>query len=405
MLLALLFSCLAKPAGLSELTPEHDALVLAWAQALDAGDLAQLAPHLHPVSAQLLSGGFDRPQALAHLLPRTPEGRALAVEHPRVGQMEILGAVELVRDRILLLQRPTGEVIALATRNDTQGTPKLNIGPLLQLPGDSLNGGLPVVALKGDAAQAWAELGDVYTNPTQAAARLEGPGLPALAELLCAGAAAQLCGGAFPAVDVARVRGASLGLVEEFGDEPLLSAQQDEDVWILVARPYATGPHPQAPLRVAYFVRNYRKQGQRWVEWVPEPGLNMALILGSVAQMQQPHSLDERPIACSDARVQVSLVDNDDARLIACLDNLVDVQLGPGRMSLALDDGALAAWQSQLSQGTPRIQVRVDGQAWPEIFAPEPSYSLGVMMPTDLDVTARLAIEERLRGWISESLR
>ena len=44
MLLALLFSCLAKPAGLSELTPEHDALVLAWAQALDAGDLAQLAP-------------------------------------------------------------------------------------------------------------------------------------------------------------------------------------------------------------------------------------------------------------------------------------------------------------------------------------------------------------------------
>ena len=98
-------------------------------------------------------------------------------------------------------------------------------------------------------------------------------------------------------------------------------------------------------------------------------------------------------------------MDNDDARLIACLDNLVDVQLGPGRMSLALDDGALAAWQSQLSQGTPRIQVRVDGQAWPEIFAPEPSYSLGVMMPTDLDVTARLAIEERLRGWISESLR
>ncbi|MFT5582863.1 MAG: hypothetical protein ACI9VR_000440 [Cognaticolwellia sp.] len=401
MLLALLLSCLPKPAGLSELTPEHDALVLAWTQALDAGDLAQLGPHLHPVSAQTLSGGFDRPQALAHLLPRTAEGRALAQEHPLVGQTEILGAVELVRDRILLLQRPTGEVMALAMRPNANGTPKLNLGPFLQLPGDSLDGGLPVVPLRGDAAQAWAELGDAYTNPTQAAARLEGPGLPALAKLLCLGSAAQLCGGASPAVDVARVRGASLALVEELGDEPLLSAQQGENVWILVARPYATGPRPQDPLRVAYFVRNYRKQGQRWVEWVPEPGLNMALIQTSVAEMQQPPSLDERPIACTDARVQIHLVQNSDARLIACLDNLVDVQLGPGRMSLALDDGAVAAWLSQDAQAG-RIQVRVDGQAWPEIFAPEPSYSLGVMMPAEMDSGARLAIEERLRGWISE---
>ena len=82
MLLALLFSCLAKPAGLSELTPEHDALVLAWAQALDAGDLAQLAPHLHPVSAQLLSGGFDRPQALAHLLPPNAGGSGSGCRAP-----------------------------------------------------------------------------------------------------------------------------------------------------------------------------------------------------------------------------------------------------------------------------------------------------------------------------------
>jgi hypothetical protein len=375
---------------------------MAWAQALDAGELAQLAPHLHPVSAQTLSQGFDRPQTLAYLLPRSPEGRALAQEHPMVGQPEILGAVELVRDRILLLQLPTGEVTALATRKDSSGTPKLNVGPFLQLPGDSLDGGLPVVPLKGDAAQAWAELGDVYANPTQAAARLEGPGLGALAELLCAGETAKLCGGASPAVDVARVRGASLALVEEFGDEPLLSAQQGEDVWILVARPYATGPHPQDPLRVAYFVRNYRKQGERWVEWVASPGLNMALIQGSLAQMQEPPNLDERPIACSDARVQVSLVQNQGESLIACLDNLVDVQLGPGRLSLALDDGALAAWQSQVDSSAPRIQVRVDGQDWPEIFAPEPGYSLGVKLPSGLDAQGKLAVEERLRAWIDE---
>lgn len=401
MLLALLLSCLPKPAGLAELTPEHDALVQAWSQALDAGDLAQLAPHLHPVSAQTLSGGFDRPQALAYLLPRTPEGRALAQEHESLGQTVVLGAVELVRDRILLLQRPTGEVMALATR-EHEGTPKLNIGPLLQLPGDSLEGGLPVVKLKGDAAQAWAALGEVYTNPTRAAGALEGPGLPALAELLCADAAAGLCGGASPAVDVARVRGASLASVEDFGDEPLLSAQDGQDVWILVARPYASGPRPQDPLRVAYFVRNYRKQGERWVEWVPEPGLNMALIQASVAQMKQPPALDARPIPCADARVQVSAVSDGPPTLIACLDNLVDVQLGPGRMNLALDEGAVANWQRQVGAGRLRLRVVVDGQAWPEIFSPEPGHSLGVKLPKGLAPEEKLAVETQLRGWIAE---
>lgn len=402
MLLALLLSCIPKPAGLSELTSEHDALVLAWSQALDAGDLAQLGPHLHPLSAQTLTGGFDQPETLAYLLPRTPEGRALAQEHPMVGETVILGAVQLHGDRILLLQRSTGEVMALAMRPDANGTPKLNLGPFLQLPGDSLDGGLPVVPLRGDAAQAWTELGDVYANPTQAAARLEGPGLPALAELLCTGEAAKLCGGTAPAADVARVRGASLALVQEFGDEPLLSAQDGEDVWILVARPYATGPRPQDPLRVAYFVRNYRQQGNRWVEWVPESGVNMALIQGSLAKLQQPPVLDERPIACADARVQVSLVQSGDAQLIACLDNLVDVQLGPGRLNLALNDGALAAWQSQLTSSTPRIQVQVDGQAWPEIFAPQPGHSLGVMLPKGMEPGAKVAMQERIRGWIAE---
>ena len=402
MLMALLLSCLHKSPGLSELTPEHDALVVAWTQALHDGQLNQLGPHLHPISAQTLTGGFDRPLALDYLLPRTPEGRALAQEHPMVGETVILGAVQLSRDRILLLQRSTGEVIALATRPDANGTPKLNLGPFLQLPGDSLDGGLPVVQLRGDAAEAWAELGDVYANPTQAAARLEGPGLPALAELMCAGEAGKLCGGVSPAADVARVRGASLALVEEFGDEPLLSAQDGQDVWILVARPYATGSRPQDPLRVAYFVRNYRKQGSRWVEWVPESGVNMALIQGSLAMLEQPPVLDERPIACVDARVQVSLVQNGPPTLIACLDNLVDVQLGPGRLNLALDDGALAAWQSQLSSSIPRIQVQVDGVSWPEIFAPEPGYSLGVKMPKGLAPEEKLAVETQLRGWIAE---
>lgn len=402
MLLALLLSCLPKPAGLSELTPAHEALVLAWSQALDAGELAQLAPHLHPVSAQTLTGGFDRPQALAYLLPRTPEGRALAQEHEEVGETVILGAVQLERDRILLLQRSTGEVIALATRPDAEGTPKLNLGPLLQLPGDSLDGGLPVVPLKGEAAQAWAELGDVYSEPTRAAARLEGPGLPALAELLCTGEAAKLCSGTSPAVDVARVRSASLTLVEDFGDEPLLSAQKGEDLWILVARPYASGPRPQDPLRVAYFVRNYRKQGQRWVEWVAEPGLNMALVQGSLAQMAQPERLDERPIPCADARVQVSSVSDGPPTLIACLDNLVDVQLGTGRMNLALDDGAVANWRRQVGAGRLRLRVVVDGQSWPEIFSPEPGYSLGVKLPKGLAPEEKLAVETQIRGWIAE---
>ena len=169
-----------------------------------------------------------------------------------------------------------------------------------------------------------------------------------------------------------------------------------------MARPYATGPRPQDPLRVAYFVRNYRQQGNRWVEWVPESGVNMALIQGSLAMLEQPPVLDERPIACADARVQVSLVQSGDAQLIACLDNLVDVQLGPGRLNLALDDGALAAWQSQLTSSSPRIQVQVDGQAWPEIFAPQPGHSLGVMLPKGMEPGAKVAMQERIRGWIAE---
>ena len=73
MLLALLLSCIPKPAGLSELTSEHDALVLAWSQALDAGELAQLGPHLHPLSAQTLTGGFDQPETC--LLYTSPSPR------------------------------------------------------------------------------------------------------------------------------------------------------------------------------------------------------------------------------------------------------------------------------------------------------------------------------------------
>lgn len=404
MLLALLLSCVPKPAGLSALTPAHDTLVQAWADALQAGDLAQLAPHLHPVSAQALTQGFDRPQATAYLLPRSPEGRALALQPAPTGEPRVLGAVQLVRDRILLVQLPSGEVLPLATRPDSSGTPKLNLGPFLQLPGDSLDGGLPVVQLKGAPAEAWEEMGRIYEHPNQAAARLEGPGLPALSALLCAGEVRTLCAGVSPAQDVAAVRGASLGLVDEFGDEPLLSAHQGEDVWILVARPYATGPRPEDPLRVAYFVRNYRKQGQRWVEWVDAPGVNMGLVQGSLAQMQATAVLDERPIACADARVQVSLVQGGDPALIACLDNLVDVQLGPGRLNLALDDGALASWQRLWDAEGPRarLQLQVDGQPWPEIYAPEPGHSLGVALPKGLDPQAKVALEAELRAWIAE---